>query len=461
MRTTLVLPETITAQVRSSLEIDVETGAVLWANPVHTTGGNLRLLAVGFWPVPEDAYVVRTPAELLVASHGFVPPLAEIEEAGAVPIWMHTHPAEGASARRSEMDVVVDRELSELFRTRTGSPYYGALIVSRQDGQIRFTGHVDDGVGLTPVARLWLVGSELRLLRSEDSPVGETLPIAFDRQIRVFGGDIQRVVGDLSIAIVGCGGTGSAVAEQLVRLGVRRFHLFDPDTVSASNLTRLYGSVPGDVGRNKVKVVADHLRRIAPDVETTTHAAPITEMAAAKQLTEADVIFGCTDDNAGRIVLSRFSAFFLVPVIDVGVLLTSDKAGVVDGIHGRVTVLHPGGGCLICRNRVDLRRAAVELMDVEEQEHLAAEGYAPALPDTEPAVVSYTSMVAATAVSELLERLIHFGPRPSPNEVLVRAHEREISTNFAGPRPGHFCSPVGGKLGSGDSEPFLDLVWTK
>ena len=138
MRTTLVLPETIAGHVRSSLDIDVETGAVLWANPVHTTGGNLRLLAVGFWPVPEDAYVVRTPAELLVASHGFVPPLAEIEEAGAVPIWMHTHPTEGASARRSEMDVVVDQELSALFRTRTGSPYYGALIVSRQGGQIRF-----------------------------------------------------------------------------------------------------------------------------------------------------------------------------------------------------------------------------------------------------------------------------------------------------------------------------------
>ena len=461
MRTTLVLPEKIAACVRSSLAFDVETGAVLWANPVHTTGGNLRLLGVGFWPVPEDAYLKRTPVELLVASHGFVPPLAEIEETGTVPIWMHTHPTKGASARGSAKDVVVDRQLSELFRARTGSPYYGALIVSRQGDQIRFTGHIDDGAKLTPVVRLWLVGSELRLLRSEDSPVGETLPTSFNRQVRAFGEDIQRVVGDLSIAIVGCGGTGSAVAEQLVRLGARRFHLFDPDTVSASNLTRLYGSLPRDVGRHKVEVVAGHLRRIAPDAEITTHAAPITERAAAKHLAEADVVFGCTDDNAGRIVLSRFSAFFLVPVIDVGVILTSDKAGVVDGIHGRVTVLYPGGGCLICRNRVDLGRAAVELMDVEEQEQLAAEGYAPALPDVEPAVVSYTSMVAATAVSELLERLIHFGPRPSPNEVLVRAHDREMSTNFASPRPGHFCSPEGGKLGFGDSEPFLDMVWTK
>ena len=38
------------------------------------------------------------------------------------------------------------------------------------------------------------------------------------------------------------GGTGSAVIEQLVRLGVRRLHLFDPDILTASNLTRVYGS---------------------------------------------------------------------------------------------------------------------------------------------------------------------------------------------------------------------------
>lgn len=43
--------------------------------------------------------------------------------------------------------------------------------------------------------------------------------------------------------------SGQAVAEQLVRLGVRRLLLIDPDTLTASNVTRVYGSTPGHVGR--------------------------------------------------------------------------------------------------------------------------------------------------------------------------------------------------------------------
>ena len=47
-----------------------------------------------------------------------------------------------------------------------------------------------------------------------------------------------------------------------------------------------------------------------------------------------------------------------------------------------------------------------------------AEGYAPAMPGVEPAVVSFTSWVAAVAVSELLERLIH----TARDRFLTRSH---------------------------------------
>ena len=43
----------------------------------------------------------------------------------------------------------------------------------------------------------------------------------FDRQVRAFGADIQELLATLRIGIVGNGGTGSPVAEQLIRLGFR------------------------------------------------------------------------------------------------------------------------------------------------------------------------------------------------------------------------------------------------
>ena len=461
MTVTLVVPSHIRAVVESMLRVDVETGAVLGARIVQTESGDLRLLGIRIWEVPPDAYVLQKSDELIVASHGFVPPLAEIEAAGAMAVWLHTHPGDGASPQPSALDVEVDRQLSDVFRLRTGTAFYGALIVAKDGEDVRFAGHVDDGQTSTPLNRLWFVGPELRLICHDGRPEHLCLGAAYDRQIRAFGSHIQDVIAQLSIAVVGCGGTGSAVAEQVVRMGARRLDLYDPDHVSSSNVTRLYGSRLADVGRAKTDVVAEYLRSVAPEARIGTHAAAITSENVARHLMDADIVFGCTDDNAGRLILSRFSTYFMTPVIDVGVLLTSDLRGTIDGINGRITVLYPGAACLVCRGRVDLQRAAVELRSAEERASLVAEGYAPAMPGVEPAVVSFTSWVAAVAVSELLERLIQYGPRPVPNEILIRAHDREMSTNCADPKCGHYCSREGAKWGLGMTAPFLEQTWTR
>ena len=98
-------------------------------------------------------------------------------------------------------------------------------------------------------------------------------------------------------------------------------------------------------------------------------------------------------------------------------------------------------------------------MPADEQHRLQREGYAAALPGVEPAVVTFTTAVAASAVSELLERLAGYGPEPAPSEVLLRIHEREISTNIVPPRDGHYCHPNSGKMGLGVTEPFLEQTW--
>jgi len=108
-----------------------------------------------------------------------------------------------------------------------------------------------------------------------------------------------------------------------------------------------------------------------------------------------------------------------------------------------------------------MARAAVELRTPEERRRLADEGYAPDLTGIEPAVVTFTSAVASAAVSELLDRLIGFGPAPVPTEVLLRWHEREISTNRVKPRSGHYCDPTSEKIGKGETRPFLEQAWSE
>lgn len=460
MTNTLVLPDSIASALRDLAHLEVETGGVLLARAVYAPNGDLRLLGREFLPVPEEAYERRRADELLITSDGFVPALRRAESTETVPIWLHTHPGEGSSPRPSVLDNRVDYELNDLFRLRSGSEFYGSAIVSHAHSELRFTGLLDRGDSRLEIDRLLSVGPGIALAWNDRAERGN-LSSLFDRNIRAFGEGIQRALHDLNVAVVGCGGTGSSVAEQLVRLGVRHLILIDPDDLTGTNLTRTYGSYASDVGQPKVEVLARHLIRIAPDAHVESLVSSITIEATAKHLIAADVVFGCTDDNAGRLVLSRLATFMITPVIDVGVLLSSDCRGVLDGIHGRVTVLHPGAACLVCRNRIDLARAGSEMLTPGERARRVDEGYAPALPGVEPAVVAYTTAVAAYAVGELLERMIRYGPNPSPSEVLLRIHDREISVNHQQPRPNHYCDPAAGKLGLGLTEPFLEQVWSK
>lgn len=458
MTTSLILPHHVAVDLLRAAADEVETAGVLLARLIRTPMGHTRLLGRELRWVPDASYVVRESDALSISSDGYVPALAAAEADRSIPIWLHTHPGDGSSPRPSKRDELVDHQLSDLFRLRSGSPFYGAVVIAHDGEQLRFTGHLESDRERVDIDRLWVTGRRFSLARNWLHKAAP-LPELFDRNVRAFGGDIQQILRDLSVAVVGCGGTGSAVSEQLVRLGVRHFSLFDPDVVTTSNITRLYGSFPDDIDRAKVAVVANHLQRIASDAAVATHQASITLEETAKLLLDADVVFGCTDDNAGRLVLSRIASYLLTPVIDCGVLMSSGRDGRLEGIDGRVTILGPGTACLVCRNRIDLRRASAEMLPPDEHRELAAEGYAPALPGVEPAVVAYTTQVAAAAVGELIERLVHYGPQPAPTEVLLRMHEREMSTNDQAPRSRHYCHPESGKLGLGLTEPFLEQTW--
>jgi hypothetical protein len=453
------MTESLSQELLEVASQKLETAGVLLANVVEGDDGSIRLLATAVRWCPADAYVERHESGLLITSTGYVPALSEAETTNSMAIWLHTHPGEGSSPHASERDKVVDAQIADVFRLRTGSPFYASVVISHQDGRLRFTGRLEGTEGARDIDRIWAVGDRFRLTHHDGHDVGD-VDARFDRNVRAFGGPVQSVLGDLVVAIVGCGGTGSSVAEQLVRLGVRRFMLIDPDKLSLSNVTRVYGSSPSAVGTRKVDVAASLIRTIAQNAVVTCVDEMVTVESTARKLQGVDLVFGCTDDNAGRLVLSRISSFLMTPVIDCGVLLTSDDSGQLIGIDGRVTVMSPGSACLVCRGRIDHGRAASELLTPEEHIRRANEGYAEALPGVEPAVVTFTTSVAASAVSELIERLVGYGPTPVPSEIILRLHDREISTNRQDPGAGHYCHPEGGKLGMASAEPFLEQMWS-
>jgi ThiF family protein len=456
---TLVMTSVVAAQLESAAALDVETAGVMLVSIAPSNDGLIRLLCRKLIWVPDSAYMHRDGIGLSIASEGYVHALAEAEALHAIPLWVHTHPGALGHPEPSSADKIVDTQISELFRIRANTEYYGTLIVSPRPNGLAFSGTLSSNeTGAMAISRLCEFGERFRIYYAVNSDV-ELPGDLFDRNVRALGSSIQQVLSGLRVAIVGCGGTGSAVAEQLVRLGVRQFTLVDPDELSLSNVTRVYGSTPNDVGSAKVEVLQAHLRRVAPDAICHVTKGAVVAEAVARSLSHSDVIFGCTDDNAGRMVLSRISTYFIIPVIDCGVLISADSSGRLVGIDGRVTILAPGAACLLCRGRIDVQRASAELMTADEYLKREKEGYAPSLGRVEPAVVAFTTAVASAAVTELLERFLEYGPAPRPSEVLLRFHEREISTNRVEPRPGHYCDPNSGKIGAGFTKPFLEQIW--
>lgn len=67
------------------------------------------------------------------------------------------------------------------------------------------------------------------------------------------------------VHVIGCGSVGSVVAENLARFGITKITLYDFDIVESKNIAnQLFDST--DVGRAKTEALADHLRKINPDI---------------------------------------------------------------------------------------------------------------------------------------------------------------------------------------------------
>lgn len=319
------------------------------------------------------------------------------------------------------------------------------------------TGVVPGPDGPVPVGAVRIVGDGWRLLL----PAGDDgLGVVFDRQIRAFGPAGQRVLSHLRVGIVGAGGTGSAVFEQLVRLGVGEILIIDPDVINddGSNVTRVYGSTMVDIGQPKVDLADRNADRIGLGTKITAIKGTINDEATARMLTDCDVVFGCTDDNRGRVTLGRLATWYLIPIIDMGVKLTSTD-GTLHGIEGRVTVIQPGGGCLQCRGRINAAALQSEVLNPVEREQRVDEGYAAGLEDRDPAVIAFTTGVASHAVSELLHRTFGLDDEPPSGELIIQFHRREIRRNTRPARPGHWCVDPA-HLGAGDTVPFLGTTWT-
>jgi len=415
-----------------------------------------RLTVHAVLPIPGEDAVSTSERHVTWSTASYVKLLKRAKDERLVPGIVHTHPR--GPAQFSGQDDRNEKDLFQLASNRNGEDASLVSILLAENDQIRarvwpdLHGPVDASV-------VRVVGGQLTI----QSPASETSnPDFLARQALAFGPSLNARLSGMRIGVVGCGGTGSAAAMLLARLGVGQLVLFDEDIVEVTNLNRLHGArrADADAMRPKVEVVAREITGLGIGARVVPLRCWIGDPQCHDALKACDVIFGCTDDHDGRLLLNRLAYYYLIPVIDMGLAIDPAPDGsYLRDLTGRVTVLVPGAPCLLCRGIVDpsvARDEDLQRRSPEEYERRKREAYVRGGGNSAPAVATFTTATACLAVDEMLQALTGFrGPGGWAWQRTRRFDLLRDRRPGANQQPQRLVCPSGGTLGRGDVDPCL------
>jgi molybdopterin-synthase adenylyltransferase len=230
----------------------------------------------------------------------------------------------------------------------------------------------------------------------------------FSRQ-SFLGNDSEKSLATAKVGIVGLGGGGSHIAQQLAHAGFRQFKLFDADVIEDSNLNRLVGGTELDVAMAMPKVVIAErvIRGVAPSAHVERIQARWQEHPEA--LRACDLIFGNVDGYRQRGELQVCSRRYCIPYVDIG-LDVADVGDEGPKMRGQVILTVPGGPCMKC-------------VDFITDENLDEEGARYGDAGARPQVVWANGALASTAVGLGVDLLTGWTRSVPPLRVIYLSYD--------------------------------------
>ena len=423
------------------LQSQEERCAVLFAAESLRSDGQVRLLVRDI-EYPEQTDYSSQGVDNAELAPVFVARVTKKAQLGQLTlVFVHTHPGI-QSPKFSAVDARGEHVLAEFLSGRGLKGHHAALVMSIGGVRARL-------LGLGEEIRVVALGAK-RVVEFDPGIIDEAAysPV-FDRQVRAFGVAGQQRLERLRVAIVGLGGTGSVVAQQLVHLGIRRFVLIDPDVVEKANLNRVVGATPLDLGRSKVLVAERYLQTFDGDVSTISIIGDVVHDRVARKIVDVDLIFCCTDSHGSRAVLQQIAYQYLIPCIDLGSTITQNE-GQITGIFGRVQLLAPGLPCLWCSGLLDAAEVRKDMMNESERK---LDPYIVGAHEPAPSVISLNGTVTSLAVSMLLG--IAAGAPIDATHVIYNACASTLRPVSTKAQPDCFICSRKGVLGWGDGRPLF------
>ncbi|MDH5266496.1 MAG: ThiF family adenylyltransferase [Candidatus Bathyarchaeota archaeon] len=263
------------------------------------------------------------------------------------------------------------------------------------------------------------------------------------RQVLALGESGQEQIGRKSVALIGLGGIGSHVAQQLTYLGVRDFVLVDFDIIQTENLNRIVGAYPRDIGKSKVEIAARMIKSIAGNEKSRVVRLEknLRHEDVLNHIKSCDVIFGCVDNDGARLILNELALAYMVPYFDSAFGIHAENR-VIEEAGGRVILVLPDEPCLLCCKDIDISEASYFLASRKEQAFREERGYVSGAHVPSPSIISLDGIIASIAVTEFTALITGFREalqyssydflKQQLNKRIVKKNTNCIHCNLAG-----------------------------
>jgi molybdopterin-synthase adenylyltransferase len=398
----ITIPEPIISALRAHLlQGDKEEVALLFGHQVRTK--RTRGVVVSRWmPVPMEALLCHERDRFSVDA-GFLVRTAKVARAREESILLaHNHPGDLGIPSFSHADARGERDLYTFLNVRLPDRVHGAVLIT-PGGSV---GRVELGSTVAQPAAIRIVGRRSRTYDPTKDRKGVEPDSAHARQELIWGSHGQDLLRGARIGLVGAGGTGSVVAQQLIHLGVGALVVIDPQIAVGSNLARIVGMRASDIDHTaKVEIVKRTARLVDRRVRVHSIQGDISCDRVLRELLDMDLLFLCTDGHYSRAIVNALAVQYRIPLVDMAFEIAMNADGTrVSSATGEIRLVVPGGYCLSCAGALDADRIRAEQASPEER--TAFPGYFVNLDIDDPSVITLNSAVASHAVSLGMDMLV-------------------------------------------------------
>jgi molybdopterin/thiamine biosynthesis adenylyltransferase len=173
------------------------------------------------------------------------------------------------------------------------------------------------------------------------------LPARYQRNRKTISTAHQLKLFQSKVAVIGCGGLGGYIIEELARLGIGTIKAIDPDVFEEHNLNRQILCKVSDLGKPKARVAQTRVKAINPAIKVIPCVEPFSRENGEELLKGMDAVVDALDSVPTRLELAECCAKLNIPMVH----------GTIGGWYGQVTTQLPGDDTvqMIYRNCKDTK----------------------------------------------------------------------------------------------------------